>query len=248
MNALWQTVGVALDHAHDQGKTVTIWLRDDDAIADTAALARLAAVCERHGMPLLLAVIPALAEPSLVRFVERHAGITPTQHGYAHINHAREGERARELGGMQPPNRVFDELARGRERLTSMFARAADILVPPWNRIDADLVPGLPALGFTALSTFGAAGPPVPGLHQLNCHLDIIDWRNGRVGHSHAKLVGKLAELIETHAATRAPLGLLTHHLAHDETAWTFLEDCLASLAGHPAVRFASAQELAPAH
>ena len=246
MSALWQTVGAALDRASERGRTLTVWLRDDDAIAETAALARLATVCERHGMPVLLAVIPALAEPSLARFVERHALITPTQHGYAHINHADKGERARELCGTQPPVRIFDELARGRERLASMFARTAGILVPPWNRIDADLVPGLPALGFTALSTFGAAGPPVPGLDQLNCQLDIIDWRNGRVGHTHAKLVGKLVDSINTQTAATAPLGLLTHHLVHDETAWSFLEDCLAFLAGHPAVRFASAEELLP--
>ena len=39
------------------------------------------------------------------------------------------------------------------------------------------------------------------------------------------------------------PTGLLTHHPAHDEPAWAFLEALLDRLAGHPAARFVEDSE-----
>lgn len=227
------------------GETVEVWLRDDDAVSHTAALDRLTALCERHAIPLLLAVIPEPAGEDLARFVGSHPILLPTQHGYRHANHAAPGERARELGGQRSHDIVFAELARGRAKLETLFgARNAGILVPPWNRIESRLLPGLPALGFTGLSTFGPERDAVPGLKVLNCDLDIIDWRNGRIGRPHDKLAEKLASLIRDRQGEPRPIGLLTHHLVHDASAWAFLEICLEHLGRHPAVHFASAPAL----
>ena len=34
------------------------------------------------------------------------------------------------------------------------------------------------------------------------------------------------------------PLGILTHHLDHDEATWSFLERLLGRVGAHPAIRF----------
>ena len=64
----------------------------------------------------------------------------------------------------------------------------------PGTASDADLVSRLPGLGYSALSTFG---PPEPdAMRRLNSDLDIIDWRNGRVGRPLDDLWRKLAGLL----------------------------------------------------
>lgn len=239
----WKPARDALDRAHAEGRTVEVWLRDDDCVAVTPALERLAALCGAAALPVLLAVIPAEAAPDLVPWIAGHPAITPCQHGYAHADHAPPGERARELGG-RPVGTVLAELARGRARLRGLFGPAlSDILVPPWNRLDADLVPHLPAAGYAALSAFGPtpADSPIP---RLDADLDIIDWRRGRIGRPPDELARKLAAIV----ARQDRLGLLTHHLAHDAAAWAGLEALLENLAGHPAVRFTDTAELLPAH
>lgn len=235
-SAAWRDAGDALDRARDVGRTVRVWLRDDDAVAVTPALERLARLCGGAGLPVLLAVIPAGVEPDLVPWVDAHPSVTPCQHGFAHANHAAPGERARELGGRLAAA-VLDELARGRSRLKEMFgARLSDVLVPPWNRIDADLPPLLPGLGFTALSCF-APTPPASPIPRLDCDLDVIDWRHGRVGRPLDDLARRIADIV----GRQDRLGLLTHHLAHDEAAWEAVEEMLGGLALHPAVAMAAA-------
>ncbi len=295
MTEAWADVRSALDRAFDAGRTVRIWLRDDDCVAVTPALERLASLCSSFGLPILLAVIPEPAEPLLAGWIAAHPTVTPCQHGFAHRNHAGPGERARELDGLRPLEEVLDELARGRAKLQALFGdRLSDILVPPWNRIDTDLVSRLSGLGYSALSTFGP--PEFSGLRRLNSDLDIIDWRNGRVGRPLDDLARKLAGLLGgaprpswpdssrpstpsggtdvSEQAAGVPdrrvgvegrdepghdeatgdqlrgvtdvaqtIGILTHHLAHDATAWATLEKLLERLRSHPAVAFTDAAE-----
>ena len=44
--------------------------------------------------------------------------------------------------------------------------------------------------------------------------------------------------------AAARPLGVLTHHLVHDEIAWLFLEGLFEATAGNPACRWASIRDL----
>ena len=241
MDDVWAPVGAALERAAAGGRTVEIWLRDDDAVTATGALERLTGLARDVELPILLAVIPGPADRHLARFVAAEPLLTPTQHGFMHENHAGPDARACELGGRRTPALVLDDLARGRDRMRDLFPDAhTDILVPPWNRIAPELLPHLPSLGFGALSTFADLHAGTAGLDVVNCNLDIIDWRNGRVGHREDKLVGRLATLIDS----GAPVGLLTHHLAHDAAAWRFLERALPYFAARPEVRFTSADHL----
>ncbi len=242
MSATWTPVEEELNRARDAGRTVRFWLRDDDAIGVTEPLERLRDLCAAAGMPVLLAVIPALAEVALGPWIEANPSFTPCQHGYSHTNHAGAGARACELGGGRPQATVLDELVRGRRRLQALFGRRlADILVPPWNRIDPALIPCLPALGFGALSTFGPPLPMAGWGRRLDCDLDIINWRGGRVGRSFDDLCGKLAPFVGLSRETSPPIGILTHHLAHDARAWAALGEMLERLRTHPAADFADA-------
>lgn len=226
----------------EQDAAPSLWLRDDDAIAATPALDRLLALSNDYQAPILLAVIPQPANGSLARRLASEPLITPCQHGFAHLNHAAEGSRAVELGG-RDLGRVEAELLEGRQRLADLFGAACmPLLVPPWNRIDAALPARLPALGFETLSTFGAPRfADVPGLRELNCHVDLIDWRGGRQGKSVVRLDRELAEAFA--AARRqggGTVGLLAHHLAHDELAWSVLGALYAWLNERADVAFLS--------
>ena len=175
------------------------------------------------------------------------------QHGFAHRNHASAGEKSMELGLHRPQEQVLDELRRGFARIASAFGEGfVPVLVPPWNRIAAPLLPALPSLGLRGLSAFTPrSGPePVPGLRQVNCHVDLIDWRGGRRGREHAALAceaaGHLRARREGRVDAEEPTGLLTHHLDHDECAWAFVEAFLDRVAGHPAVHWPALRDLLP--
>lgn len=233
------------------GRPATLWWRDDDAVGTSPALDRLMGLRREYGLPLTLAVIPARAEASLVAAIEGDPAIAPVQHGFAHLNHARNGTKNGELGPARPVAANCADLAAGARRMRELFGeRAVPVLVPPWNRIDPELVAHLPGLGFHGLSTFGprAAAEPVAGLGQANTHIDIVDWRGGRgfVGE-----VKALSTVIEHLAARRStvvdpdePTGLLTHHLVHDDAGWRFLERLFEATATHPAVRWLAAEAI----
>ncbi|MCW6510582.1 polysaccharide deacetylase [Lichenifustis flavocetrariae] len=237
----WAPVSAALDRAAESGRTIEVWLRDDDAVSSTAALDRLAALARSRQLPVLLAVIPQRADWNLADFIAAEPLFTPTQHGFSHTNHARAGERACEMGGDRPLTSVLDDVMRGRDKLAALFGRRhAHILVPPWNRVDPALLPHLPDARFCALSTFADAHAGNRDLPVLNSTLDIIDWRNGRRCHAEAKLVQRLSDLIDR----PEPIGILTHHLVHDDEAWQFLDHAFGWLASHGSVRLTSADAI----
>jgi len=238
----WPLLDAELDLWAAQGRSARLWLRDDDATVPSPALDRLLNLCGRFDVPLLLAVVPAGAGQALARRLEREARILPCQHGFAHQNHAPKGEKAAEIGAHRPLDTMLAELAAGRRMLLDLFAdRLRPVLVPPWNRIAPELLPRLPEIGIACVSTFGRQAPglsdSVPG---LNCHVDIIDWKGGRQGHLAQKIVGDLVEALALARESGAPVGILTHHLVHDEGAWLQLETLLSRTQAHDAAQWVS--------
>ncbi len=225
---------------------VRLWWRDDDAGRDHPRLAALLDIARRREAPLALAVVPAWLEPACAARVLACPLADVLQHGISHGNHGRPPAKKIELGGAADPAELRTTLAAMRVGLAERFgARALPVLVPPWNRIAPDLLPALPGLGFVGWSGFGPrpAPLPVPGLVQVNTHLDPIAWRGDRSLTDPDALVAKLAHSIDSRlygANHPEPIGVLTHHLAHDEAVWTFCEALLEHLAAHAAVRFPS--------
>lgn len=242
----WQPLLAELERWSEAGSVATLWWRDDDAIAPTAALERMLGLVARHGVPLGLAVIPANATAALADRLRCEGLVDVLQHGYNHRNHAGAGERAAEFGGQRPlPVRLAE--ARHGWELLAPFARRTPIFVPPWNRYDADLAPGLAGFGIRGISAFADAKQLPPPMQECNCHIDIISWRTTRGFAGTDKTVAKLTEHLAARriGATRpAASGLLSHHLAHDDGCWAFLAELFAVLDGHRAVQWLRPVEL----
>ena len=247
----WRILSEELDAWAAAGRAATLWWRDDDAVEPSAELERLLGLAAARDVPIALAAIPARASEALARGIETAgARVTLLQHGYAHRNHAPATEKKVELGAHRPSAAVLEELARGQARMTALFGSGwAPVLVPPWNRIAEGLIPEVARLGFRGLSTYGAraAAEPVPGLVQINSHVDIMRWDapRGFLGAAEALdlLTGHLRARRLGEADEAEPSGLLSHHAAHDEACWTFLDELLGRLAEHPAARFVAADE-----
>lgn len=236
----WSPLGLSLHFAKEEGRTVDVWLRDDDAIAVTPQLDRLAELSRRYEVPVLLAVIPEPATADLANFVADKPLFTMAQHGFSHTNHAAPGDRACEIGGDRPLDAVLADLSSGRDMMGTLFGPGTDILVPPWNRIASPVLPHLPGLGFGALSTFRDTNRDAPGATVINPDLDIIDWRRGRRCRPLERMVIELGLAIED----GKPFGILTHHRVHDDRAWEFLFGAFSLLHESGVVRFRSAAEL----
>lgn len=237
-----------LDLWHAENRCATLWWRDDDACTDTPALRRLLGLARDCAVPVTIAAIPVRVDGTLVAAVADAEEATVVQHGYAHRNHARPGERSAELAAGRDAASMHGELEAGHARLAAMFGeRFVPILVPPWNRMTGDLAPHLRRLGFTGLSRFGprASADAAPNLPQANTHVDPIAWRRERRFIGLASTVSRVVEHLaarRTHVCDAAePTGLLTHHLAFGDDAWHGVGALLDATAGHPAVRWLSA-------
>jgi hypothetical protein len=238
----WPELAAALDAIAEDGKAIRVWWRDDDAGRDHPKLDRLLELALRRGLPVALAVVPAWLDPAAQARIAASPHVSVLQHGFAHRNHAPAGAKSCEVGGRELGTTVA-ELAEGRAILTDAFgASFLAVLVPPWNRIDRQLVGRLPACGFCGLSTFGRRQAPdaAPGLALVNTHLDPIDWHGGRL------FVGEVAALERLIAVLDPdePIGILSHHLAMDEPGWRFLDQLLGVLAAHPGASVCSARDL----
>lgn len=253
-DAAFAALEAELDRWGAAGHAATFWWRDDDAAEDTPALARLFALAARAALPLGLAVVPARMTPGFLRaLAAAPAGVAVLQHGYAHQNFGGTAEKKVELGPHRPGMIVLGELATGKLALEQRAGgRFLPVLVPPWNRIAPALVPALPELGYRGLSQFAPRRrrEPVKGLVQANCHCDIVDWKGTRgfVG-TEAALDMIIAHLrlrrqahdLHQEALAGEPTGIMTHHMAHDEECWMFLDALFDRLSRHPSARILDA-------
>ncbi len=243
----WQKFFAELDR-WPAGKA-TFWWRDDDASIRTAALERLLGLAD---LPLAVAVVPAHMR---VNLAERLADsrVDVLQHGFSHANHQPRGEKRAELGDARPLAIMQEELARGWQRLETLFGRRAlRVLVPPWNRIDERLVATLAGRGYVGLSTSQPRGAPFDGLYRANTHIDIVDWfkqPRGFIGLETA--LGLATDHLARRRAgavdAEEPTGLLTHHLVMDDAAFAFSAEFLTRSAAHPAVQWRAARDIFPA-
>lgn len=237
---IWAAVDAELDRWHAAGRIVHLWLRDDDVIEPSAALDRLEALAERFRLPVLLAVIPLLAEEALAPRLAGSSWLRPCQHGAGHRNHEPAGTKSSEFGAAREAEAIRDDVAAGRDRLGELLGETLPIFVPPWNRIAPNHAALLPELGFAGLSCFrGSRAGEGTSLRRIDSDLDLIDWKGGRIGRPHDRLAEEAATLLarkRESEAGEAGFGLLLHHRDHDDTVWSFLELFLTRYGDHPAV------------
>lgn len=235
-----QRFAESLDQAAARGTKISFWWRDDDAVDATPALERLLALSGKYDLPLALAVVPKPATAALAERLARTPNVSVLQHGWRHRNHAPADEKQVELSGHRPGEVVLDELKLGFDRLTELFpTQFLPVLVPPWNRIADSVRERRQEVGLTGLSTFGQA--PAGDPHWVSVHLDIIEWRPVRRPLDPAVAYAALAAEVQRRlAGGPEPLGIMTHHLVHEEGSWDFLDDLLAIVARHPAIAWPS--------
>lgn len=243
MTRAWRAFTAEIERWADQGLTADFWLRDDDATVPNAALERLLRLCADAGIPLALAVIPRGAGGAL--FEGLGSGVDVLQHGTDHRNRAAEGEKKSEFPGSEPAEAALERLQSGRLRLRELAGgRLLDVLAPPWNRVQAPLLPLLRQAGYRGVSGYGPrhAAEAVPGLRHVNTHVDLVAWQGGRGFIGEAEALALALRHLSARRTGRAdpaePTGWLTHHAVHDEAAWGFLARLFETTCGLPAVRW----------
>lgn len=240
---LWLPLGLELNRWAQRGRRATFWLRDDDAVEPTGQLDRLLDLTSRFAVPLTLAVIPERTGAALARRLDHSPETLVALHGWSHRNHAPASEKKQELGPHRPADVVLAELRSGVRLLSRLHGeRFVPLLVPPWNRIDPALISHLRGIGLSALSVFG---PEKPGpILSINSHVDLIDWKGTRGGRDPATLVGEIVARLRQISEAEATVGILCHHLDHDEQAWMFLDEMFERTTRHPACHWAAASEI----
>lgn len=210
------------------GRRASLWWRDDDARAPSPALDRLLAIAAASEVPLTLAVIPDGDMTALAARLSSVTGVQVAQHGADHQNR-REGREAGEFPHDWSRLRLVTALLAGRRKLAALPG-ALPVFVPPWNDVHPDLEGALSDAGFIGWS---AAGERRRGgaLPRLDIHLDLLRWRGGARFRGPRKFLRELTAELRARRLTETwhePIGLLTHHLDHDEEAWAFLAEFLA--------------------
>ncbi len=235
-----------LDWFAERGRTVRFWWRDDDAVEPTADLDRLLSIANEHDVDVALAVIPKDATQALADRLAGEPHAIVLQHGWQHRNFQRKdlGEGAAELGTRRDPDHLLGELSEGKAKLETLFGdRFVHAMVPPWNRIAPEISRRLPKIGLPGLSTFTWMN--FPRVHQVQTHLDIIRWKKDRrfIGWNSAAIRLDL-QLCRRRTNPGEPLGILSHHLAHEEGCYAFLQEFLAIAAHHDGAEWPPVKDL----
>lgn len=215
----WDRVRAELDVWAAQRRIAQFWWRDDDAQDTSDQLKAMLAVARVFDVTIGLSAIPSGLSRRLVTALARAEEAQMLVHGFAHTNHADAGRAKREMGGKRPLDEIVSDMKAGLALARDAFgARVLPVLVPPWNRIAPGALTHLPKLGYRGISTWKPRLKPypVPGLLQVNTHLDLVDWRRGRVIKDERLIAGLLLRKLrwrrEARARASEPLGLLTHH------------------------------------
>jgi len=201
------------------------WWRDDDAVADTPQLQTLLTLADDVGAPLTLAVIPAHLDKSLPEAI-KDRNVTVAVHGWSHTNHAPVDEKKAEFRAHRPEDVLLDEAKQGKYRLDEVFgAQSLPVFIPPWNRLDEDLP--LADIGYRGVSVFGQrALTRNRNLLRFDAHIDPIDWRGTRSVVAPKRILANVIKLM----GSNEPIGLMTHHLVHDDAIWDFLHVLVSHL------------------
>ena len=243
---VWRPLHAELDRWRQAGRVADLWLRDDDAVQPTAALDRLLDLTARHAIPAAVGGHP------------RACRRTACRAACVGARHRRCGAR---LGAREPRAGRREEAG---ARAASCRPTSCSANCRGRKPSSTGCLPGKPR-PFSCRPGTGSTAPCCrrspkqasprcrcsarrsrPPIAVVNTHVDIIDWHGGRGGKDHGGLVLELAAELRwrREAGSREAVGVLTHHLVHDEIAWLFLERLFEATAGNPACRWASIRDL----
>jgi len=245
----WAPLEIELQAWQDQDLTLPLWWRDDDAVEPTPQLDQLTELSKKLDLPVHLAVIPRDATAALATYVATTPQLIPVVHGWAHQNHAPQGEKKAEFGAHRTVEQTIADADQSLKTLRALFGEQLEpMFVPPWNRISDDLLQGLAGLGYSSLSTFTPRKQTMAttGLAQINTHLDPIHWKGSRSLVAPQQLLDQVTRQLTDRrlgtADNAEPYGILTHHLVHDAAIWGFTEALISRLLAGPATPWTTSQ------
>jgi predicted glycosyltransferase len=230
-----------LERCEREGRTVDVFLRDDDVEQEESSLRRLLDVALVRSVPLNLEVIPGVLPDSNGELLQEYKHYFPTllelnQHGWQHRNHERIGKKS-EFGLNRSFEQQLEDISRGKQTLEQAFSdRFHAVFTPPWNRCTDDTMLALDRLGFRVLSRSrnGHAEATGHGFREIPITLDLFRWKDGAALRSRQEIVTDLVRQLDDGGT----IGLMLHHKVMGAEAFAFLEGLLDELIGHPVVRF----------
>ena len=222
-----------------EDQKAVLWWRDDDARVRTPELELLLVLSETHQAPVTLSVLPT----------DQAEGLAPLLRGSPLATVVQYGVDGQDRGGMGPPaefpeawpmERIVERLAGTWQKLSALPG-AYKAFVPAWNAVHPELASSLTYHGYQGVSASGqfaaCAHPP-----RLDVHVDVLHGRDGprfRGPDAVFEAFGRELSLRRRLGLWDQPIGILTHHMAHDEGAWRFLGRFLAMTSSHPALTWA---------
>jgi len=224
----WWALDLELAAWRRAGRLPCLWWRDDDAVAATPALRRLLKIAG-PATPLALAVIPEKLQPSLFPLVNAAPSVVVLQHGVDHVPARADGPPS-QFPADTAPEAVADRLTAAASTMVPL-RRRLPVYVPPWNDLQANVAEALPRAGFAGVSGFNGEGPSPDGLARIDVHLDLLRWSPRPRFRGEGRFLRRMTRLLRARRQAQRwmdPIGLLTHHLDHDEAAWRFLEALLS--------------------
>jgi hypothetical protein len=204
-------------------RTPILWWRDDDCRQPTWRLDRLLNVSA--GLPMTLAVIPDQDLKPLARHLEDHKQVSIAQHGVDHENRLPIPGPRSEFPRALTQEQINTWVQAGRNRL-SAAGLEPHLFVPPWNEADDRLITAISSARYATYS-IGIYGEPRGGLDHVGAQVDVLRWKHAPRFRGRSRILEAMRlQLEKRRLAGRfdEPIGLLTHHLDHDEETWQFLE------------------------
>ena len=217
-------IGPELARWKARGRAPVVWWRDDDARRPTPALDRLLTLSTRFGAPITMAAVPDGDIHALAEACRAAGGVELAIHGFRHENRAPSGQSSGEVNDLDRLADVILELGTALDVFRRAGARAS-LFVPPWNNAHPTLKTALRLHGL-GLSCYGEFRGE-EDLTRLDTHLDVLRWKpEPRFRGAARFLLRTRRQMVERRLKNLwdEPLGLLTHHLDHDEDTWRFLE------------------------
>lgn len=217
-------IGPELARWRAAGHAPAFWWRDDDARRLTPALDRLLALSTRLAAPITIAAVPDGDIAALAKACGAAPDVELAIHGFRHENRAPPGRPSGEVNDLDDLAEVMSDLGAAME----VFRRAGitpGLFVPPWNNAHPTLkrALGLRGLDLSCYGEMWSAAEP----DRLDAHLDVMRWKPKARFRGAVRFLLRARRLLAERRAKGAwdqPLGLLTHHLVHDEPTWRFLE------------------------
>ena len=192
---------------------VKFWFRDDDVKTNSLNTEKFTEFLLSENILYSFAAIPYFVNKELGILFSKYENINVIVHGYNHENHATAKVGKSEF----PLERLIlnsNDLSQGLKLIEENFSQhqIRKIFVPPWNNFNSQNCLDLENLGYKAISCYRNYLPlELNNLKRVDTHIDVINWKVGKVKSIH-EIFSELKSLLIEEIYS---IGFLTHHLVY---------------------------------